>query len=152
MPESWEKRETETPKAFAAFCAYRDLGPERSIEKVGQKLGKSKALIERWSRKHEWVSRVVAYDVRLESKVRAETETEKVRTNVEFITAAKKRLFAELEKPDGDWRAAIEALKRLCRHEWGDSLNVSKFSDEELIARTAAALGGDGEAGTHLSQ
>jgi hypothetical protein len=51
-----------------------------------------------------------------------------------------------------EWRAGESWLKRRRRHEWGDSLNVSKFSDEELIARTAAALGGDGAAGADLSE
>lgn len=47
-----------------------------------------------------------------------------------------------------DWRAAESWLKRRRRSEWGDSLDIDlrKLSDEELIARAAAALAGDGSA------
>jgi hypothetical protein len=32
--ESWEQLPGETGRAYTAFCAYRDLGPERNIRKV----------------------------------------------------------------------------------------------------------------------
>ena len=35
------RRTGESSKAFAAFCEYRDLGPERSISKVLEKYSKS---------------------------------------------------------------------------------------------------------------
>jgi hypothetical protein len=59
---AWERLETDTDKSFEAFCIYRDMGASRSLSKVGQKLGKSGALIERWSTQHDWQNRVVAFD------------------------------------------------------------------------------------------
>lgn len=53
---------TETAKAYAAFSVYRDMGDSRSLEKTGQKLGKCKAVMETWSRKHDWVNRVAEWD------------------------------------------------------------------------------------------
>lgn len=43
MPEIWERQPRESSKAYAAFCVYRDLGPERSLEKVRQNLDKPRS-------------------------------------------------------------------------------------------------------------
>jgi hypothetical protein len=53
----------ESTAAFGAFCRYRDMGAERSLVKVGQQLGKSRALMERWSAAWNWVGRVWDFDV-----------------------------------------------------------------------------------------
>jgi hypothetical protein len=57
----WEQREDESEKAFEAFEFYLRLGSERSLAKAGQLLGKSTTLLENWSRKHLWQSRVRAH-------------------------------------------------------------------------------------------
>ena len=44
--ELWERLPQESMKAYAAFCAYRDLGPDRSMAKAGEVLGKSQGLME----------------------------------------------------------------------------------------------------------
>jgi hypothetical protein len=71
----WEQLIDETPKAYAAFVAYRDLGPQRSIHRAyiefaskkgrkGGKAGASKAPShwEEWSSKYDWVTRAEAWD------------------------------------------------------------------------------------------
>lgn len=67
----WERQKGESEKAFEAFAAYRDMGPERSLRAVGQQLGKSKALMERWSVAHDWQERVRAYENELDKEARA---------------------------------------------------------------------------------
>lgn len=66
MPTSkysvWERQHNESAQAFEAFSIYRDMGADRSLVAVGQKLGKSKALMERWSSRNHWQERVLAYD------------------------------------------------------------------------------------------
>ncbi len=59
----WERQPGEGTKAYEAFSTYRDMGYDRSIAKVAEKLGKSEALLERWSRTYKWVERVTAWDV-----------------------------------------------------------------------------------------
>lgn len=44
MPHLFEQQPKESAKAFAAFQLYLNLGPERSLSAVEQKLGKSGAL------------------------------------------------------------------------------------------------------------
>lgn len=62
----WERMEGESAKAFEAFRIYRDMGPERNLRAVGERLGKSRAIIERWSSSNQWVERARAYDNDLE--------------------------------------------------------------------------------------
>ena len=58
----WERLEGEGTKAYEAFCEYRDLGTQRSLSKVAEKLQKSDTLIGRWSRNFDWVERATAWD------------------------------------------------------------------------------------------
>ena len=60
----------ESAKAFAAFQLYRDMGVERSLAKVGQQLGKSTPLMERWSKRWNWVARVTAWDMEQDRRAR----------------------------------------------------------------------------------
>lgn len=46
------------------------MGPARSLEKVAQRLAKSKQLLKRWSSQYDWVRRGQAYDGHLELKAR----------------------------------------------------------------------------------
>ena len=62
QPDPWERQEGESTKAYEAFCIYRDLGINRSIAKVVKTLGKSKALLEGWSSKYDWVERAAQWD------------------------------------------------------------------------------------------
>lgn len=67
----WERQEGESIKAFEAFTVYLEMGDERSLRAVGQRLGKSRALIERWSRTYQWVERVASYDADVQRKAHA---------------------------------------------------------------------------------
>lgn len=61
-PQPWERQPEETTKAYEAFCIYRDMGRERSLSKVAEKLQKSYTLIGRWSRENGWVERAAKWD------------------------------------------------------------------------------------------
>ncbi len=73
-PEPWERQEHESAQAFQAFAEYRDMGAERSLVKVAQKVGKSKALMERWSKRWQWVYRADAWDDELDRQTRQELQ------------------------------------------------------------------------------
>jgi hypothetical protein len=70
----WEMQEGESAQAFEAFAIYRDMRADRSLSRVGQKLGKSGGLIERWSSENSWQERVLAYDQYLDRREREERE------------------------------------------------------------------------------
>jgi hypothetical protein len=74
MPfESWEQLARETPKAFAAFCAFRDCGPERSIRKAVESVETNSCEQEKkyrvwrnWAAQYRWRERAADYDRYLE--------------------------------------------------------------------------------------
>lgn len=70
--EPWERQAGETPKAFEAFAIYRDMGVERSLRKVGQRLNKSVTQIGEWSSKYDWVERCRAWDAEQDRIARQE--------------------------------------------------------------------------------
>ena len=70
--EPWQQQADEGAKAFAAFCTYRDLGTERSIDKANQDIKKSRSLVGRWCVKHHWVERCRAWDEYLDQQTREE--------------------------------------------------------------------------------
>ena len=65
MEHLFEQQSKESAKAFEAFSVYLSLGAERSLSAVGQKLGKSVGLVERWSAKFDWPVRVAAHAAHL---------------------------------------------------------------------------------------
>lgn len=71
-PKPWERRENESTKAYEAFCIYRDMGTQRSLSKVAEKLQKSETLMGRWSGNHDWVARAAKWD---DEQDRIERET-----------------------------------------------------------------------------
>ena len=74
MALAFEQQQKESAKAFAAFSVYLGMGAERSLAKVGQRLGKSGSLIERWSRRFGWTDRVSEHAAHLAAVEREATE------------------------------------------------------------------------------
>jgi hypothetical protein len=71
--ESWERIAGESSLAFAAFCAFRDLGPERNIRKAVEaaekdvsKRNKRYGVWRNWCTAFRWRERAVDYDRHLE--------------------------------------------------------------------------------------
>jgi hypothetical protein len=59
----YDRQPNETDKSWAAFCTYRDMGGERSLEKLGQKIGKrSGRFLQQWCSKYKWVERCRPFD------------------------------------------------------------------------------------------
>lgn len=77
MSRYWEKQEGETPKAYAAFQIYRDLGVQRSLAKCAETYyGARKNLAQMgvWSSRFNWVERVGHYDAWLDMVARGAVE------------------------------------------------------------------------------
>jgi hypothetical protein len=75
----WQRIETDTDKSFAAFCVYRDLGADRSLEKAfrqysGDEKAKLPGYFGRWSAENSWAERAAAYDDYLLDEHRRERE------------------------------------------------------------------------------
>ena len=74
MATAFEQQPREGAKAFAAFSLYLNMGPERSLEGVGRKLGKSARLMQRWSSRWKWAERVDAHAAHLATVEREAVE------------------------------------------------------------------------------
>jgi hypothetical protein len=75
----WDRQPRESARAYTAFCTYRDLGAERSIDKAFR-VGREQTVLRaprrwfRWSQVFEWARRVKAWDDHLLSVNVAEKE------------------------------------------------------------------------------
>ena len=140
----WEKQDGESTQAFEAFSEYRDMGPKRSHAKVSAKLGKSTALLNRWSRRWKWVERVSAWDRELDKKNR-EAQIEAIKEMSErhtkeammFQQKVLERLRelkpSELSPNDmARWFEAAVKIERLSRGETTEILKQEHSGDIEF--------------------
>ncbi|MDB6059855.1 MAG: hypothetical protein JWO95_3699 [Verrucomicrobiales bacterium] len=66
----------ETPRAFGAFTAYFQLGQNRSLQAVADKLGEQLPTVKNWSSKYDWSERINHFNSGLlEQQAHAEAET-----------------------------------------------------------------------------
>ena len=131
MSELWERQPGESTKAYAAFCVYRDLGTERSLEKAGQTLDKprTRKWLGEWSAKYNWLERAMAYDDYLERKKREEKEKailEMAERHARLAMAFQQRIAQRLQEIDpaelspadmARWLDIATKLERLSRGE-----------------------------------
>jgi hypothetical protein len=98
-----EQLPNESPRAYAAFAAYAEMGSQRSLEKVQQKYDKSTSYIRvlaRWSAQHRWQERVREYDAAIAAE-RAEL--------------LRRQRAAEIERLRSDSQADAANLRKLAR-------------------------------------
>ena len=100
--KAWERQPKESARAYEAFDLYLKMGPERSLRKVGQELGKSNTLISRWSSAWNWLERCRDYDNYLK---RQELEEQR--------KAVKKMQQRQIQTAMLMQKKAVEALDKL---------------------------------------
>ena len=115
----WEQQPGESAKAFEAFTIYRDMGVERSVRKVTQRLNKSLTLIGKWSSRYNWPERARAYDRDLDRQAHAQAVRD-----VRSMTNRHIRIAMQLQAK------ALEALEQL---------NVATLSPKMQLAFLAKA-------------
>lgn len=145
MPLPFEQQPKETAKAFAAFSLYLSLGPQRSLAAVGRKLGKSKVVIERWSSKFDWPSRVNAHSAHMAIVEREATEALARASAVEWGKRQQEVRQEEWEIHAECIRAAREALKRFYEKGKGATLgDIARMLElASKLGRLASGLATD---------
>lgn len=137
--EPWERQEGETPKQFEAFVKYRDMGEDRSLQKVANELAKSRQLLTRWSSANNWVERCRAWDNEQDRLLRLEQvkDIKKMRkrhadTGTLMVAVAQKALQKMIDPKTKELREDITSneiarlvevgskLERLSRGDVGD--------------------------------
>ena len=111
--QPWERQKGESAQAFEAFFLYLEMGASRSLRAVSQELGKSKTLIDRWSRTYKWVERCRAWDNHLQYEAKKAAITEVRNMTKRHVTKAQQNK-----------NAAMRALKELGR----DMVNPKNFA------------------------
>jgi hypothetical protein len=100
--QDWTQRPGESPRAFAAFCLFRDFGALRSLDSAWRatgKAGRAPGTWTNWHREHEWNTRSRAYDTHQEALRRsireaglAQLETRRIEVELAEQERAEKRL------------------------------------------------------------
>lgn len=145
MPLPFEQLPKESAKAFAAFSVYLSLGPERSIRAVGEKLGKSEGLLERWSRKFDWPARVQAYAANLAVLEREATEALARTSAAQWLTRREEHRQEEWLIRSELIAAGRKVLKRFTDGDKGATLgDVARALDlASKLGRLASGLATD---------
>ena len=112
MLNPWERQPGESPQAYAAWCVYRDSGPDRSINgayrtAAGHQGGAKKApgQWKKWSVIHDWPARAAVYDAHMAAVEQASREA---------ALAERAALWAErqIEQREREWQAARALFDR----------------------------------------
>jgi hypothetical protein len=121
----WDKRDNESPQAFAAFVAYRNLGPSRSVVKACKEVGKTRATLHPWSTQHDWVARAGAWDRYCDQQDQRRDEVERLEG---------RRLMHEDHAKAGKrmWRLAADAL--------GVSADTSDEAAKEIVGKLPSSV------------
>lgn len=122
MNASWERQPKETEAAYVAFCAYRDLGVDRSLSAAYSDAGKrAPGQWAKWSSANIWVARAEAYDDYLEAEVRRLRERKWVRSHAQldhrrrmFEFGHQARLETLVDKMMETTMSAMQASIRYC--------------------------------------
>lgn len=81
----YDRQSGESVKAYEAFAIYRDLGVNRSIDAVVNKLNKSRQLLSRWSGDYNWVERAAAYDDFVDAQARKKLERDAINRRADML-------------------------------------------------------------------
>jgi hypothetical protein len=113
MPLFFEQQPKESAKAFAAFKTYLELGEQRSLSSVAEQHGKSKTMMEKWSRRFDWPARIQAHGAHIAEVERMAIEKLAIEKAVEWHN------LHENVKREA-WKEAEEtiAMVRKARAEW----------------------------------
>jgi len=145
MATAFEQQPKETGKAFGAFSLYLNMGPERSLEGVRVKCGKSSRLIQRWSSRWKWTERVEAHTAYLATVEREAVEVVARGKAAEWAKRQQALLEEEWAVHEECIRAGREALKRFYERGKGATLGdiARMFAEGSRLGRLASGLATD---------
>ena len=69
-PKPWERQRGESPRAFAGFVLYRDLGAGRTIAEAARVAGRGRSTFSVWSLRWNWSQRAAAWDDLVDRRAR----------------------------------------------------------------------------------
>lgn len=137
----WDKLPGESLKAHEAFKTYIDMGAARSLSKLAQSLGKSKALVAQWSVRHDWQARLDAWAALLNDEWARDRKRQAClagRRHASVARAYISRLRTKLKSLDLDTMSASDMAR------WLDvAVKVERLS----LGMSTSVVAGAGEGG-----
>lgn len=162
--EPWERLDSESAKAFAAFCLFRDMGPKRTLNEASRRYH-SKAsgvqdkdnqgtdkpryrqksgLMRLWYEKFDWRQRALAWDGEMERRQReatAEARLEMTRRHVLQAKALQSKAIERLAQIDP---ATLEANDVLAFIVQATRLERTALGEPETVAEQRVTGKDDG--------
>jgi hypothetical protein len=112
----WDRQDGESARAYAAFVAYRDMGPARSLRKLAVtdvETSSNVRQLARWSAQWDWPDRAVAYDGHQDREHRleqAEARKRMLRTHAAVASAGVARAAERIRNLDPNTLSPREAV------------------------------------------
>jgi hypothetical protein len=130
-PAPWEQQPGETPRAYAAFCVFRDLGPRRTLAAAAaayyqRTAGSLERQVDKWSSAFRWVERAAAWDRHLDAEGRAAQEA-----------ARKEMAERHVREARGPQAKALERLRALRPEELSPADVLRYFVEAVKLERLA---------------
>jgi hypothetical protein len=137
MKYEYEQLAEESARAFEAFSLYLEMGPDRSLSKLAQRLGKSLDLMKRWSSRHSWAQRIAAH---------AEHLAARQRNAEDRLCLEKAALWMERQESlrEQEWELheqCILAGRKALEMFMAKEMKAAKLSDIAKILELASKLG-----------
>jgi hypothetical protein len=122
MGLAFEQQDGESDKAYGAFSAYLNLGPERSLGKAAKATGRTRNQLAKWSKRWRWRRRTEAHTAHFGAVERRSTEAlvaEKSQDWLQMHESARRQAWQEGEE--------LIALAREFKARWQDSDRLPEF-------------------------
>jgi hypothetical protein len=135
-PPIWNKRETESDKAYAAFLLYRDLGRGRSLDKASSTFDNPSSKLRQmgtWSSQHDWVKRCQAWDAYQQAKDETALDELRQKKRVEIVNAE----LEDYEKLRTQWLEQSQYIRPVdvkTQLDDGRQVNILKVTPYEFKA------------------
>lgn len=145
-PDPWEIQDDEPARAYAAFLAYRDLGPDRTIRGAyRQHSGNAGAtftagFFSQWAKQYEWERRARAWDGHVEKRRQQGIDRTAEEQGAEW--EGRRNIAAE-----ADWTLASKLREKAAiltdfpiatRQTGKDGLTVIEPTDAQTLRRAAS--------------
>lgn len=141
--QPWDCQPGETAKAYQAFVTYRDLGPDRTVQRTANELAKNYTTVNAWSHKWAWRERAAAWDS-MPGRLVMEAYQERVTRIADQHDRIATKLLAKLEKnvdllPEGaDPSMRFSTAMGAARQSHQFATDLSKPQDQAKSAITEA--------------
>lgn len=149
--QPWEQQPGETPKAYQAFCVYRDMGAGRSLDagyqqsiqrvSEGYQEKRASGAWRRWCNQHGWVARAIAYDKYLDSeRLKAIAIADSDQARQEYLQQLERFRSVHLRAGEGGMMSVLRLKQKLDAFLSSPDFQITSIDDAHKVAMTIKAI------------